>query len=271
MGNQRRAGIPSAAEKNGGQTLISSAKARHLFELALRFSRLSERGGADSWLRGREGVLAGLLGNLDGGDTVVSEDVSLVDEVFWPYRPVAARPPVDSRGTDLIVESVYSATLARLRRNGRVTVIFLPVPNGDALLREVRTVAVSASLPLLFVQDERVTTQGEKSNGMPAVPVDADDVVALYRVAHESVARARSGGGPTEIACVRWRPPEDRRSTQATGEVAIRRLERWLLGCGLPVPAWREEIAERLEAISALNGDYDINAQPFARVDIQPN
>lgn len=274
MGNRTRARIPSAAKNEGEHALISSAKARQLYELALRFSMLSERAGAGSWLRGREGVLAGLMGNLDDGDTVVAEDVSLVNEVLWAYRPVAGRPPVGVRGADPMVESVYSATLARLHKNGRVTVIVLPIPNGDTLLREVRTVAISASLPLLFVQDERVKAEVGKGNGMPAVPVDADDVVALYRVAHESIARARSGGGPTEIACVQWRTPWNRHSTQAGGEVAIKRLEQWLLGCGLPVAVWREEIAERLEAIRTTNGEDGlggIDAQPFARADIQFN
>jgi TPP-dependent pyruvate/acetoin dehydrogenase alpha subunit len=43
--------------------------------------------------------------------------------------------------------------------------------------------------------------------GMPGVRVDAQDVLEVYRVAHEAVERARSGGGPTLIESVslRWR------------------------------------------------------------------
>jgi TPP-dependent pyruvate/acetoin dehydrogenase alpha subunit len=42
---------------------------------------------------------------------------------------------------------------------------------------------------------------------MPGVRVDAQDVLDVYRVAHEAVERARSGGGPTLIESVslRWR------------------------------------------------------------------
>jgi pyruvate dehydrogenase E1 component alpha subunit len=42
---------------------------------------------------------------------------------------------------------------------------------------------------------------------MPGVRVDAQDVLEVYRVAHEAVERARSGGGPTLIESVslRWR------------------------------------------------------------------
>ena len=43
--------------------------------------------------------------------------------------------------------------------------------------------------------------------GMPGVRVDAQDVLDVYRVAHDAVERARSGGGPTLIESVslRWR------------------------------------------------------------------
>jgi 2-oxoisovalerate dehydrogenase E1 component alpha subunit len=41
--------------------------------------------------------------------------------------------------------------------------------------------------------------------GMPGVVVDGGDVLSVYRLASEAVARAREGGGPTllELACVR--------------------------------------------------------------------
>jgi TPP-dependent pyruvate/acetoin dehydrogenase alpha subunit len=43
--------------------------------------------------------------------------------------------------------------------------------------------------------------------GIPGIRVDAQDVLDVYRVAHEAVERARSGGGPTLIESVslRWR------------------------------------------------------------------
>jgi len=43
--------------------------------------------------------------------------------------------------------------------------------------------------------------------GMPGIRVDAQDVLEVYRTAHEAVERAREGGGPTLIESVslRWR------------------------------------------------------------------
>ncbi len=41
--------------------------------------------------------------------------------------------------------------------------------------------------------------------GFPGVRVDGNDILAVYRVTHEAVARARSGGGPTLIEAVTYR------------------------------------------------------------------
>src|SRR5207302_1402230 len=41
--------------------------------------------------------------------------------------------------------------------------------------------------------------------GVPGIPVDAGDAVALYRVAQESLGRTRGGDGPVLIECVAYR------------------------------------------------------------------
>jgi acetoin:2,6-dichlorophenolindophenol oxidoreductase subunit alpha len=41
--------------------------------------------------------------------------------------------------------------------------------------------------------------------GLPGIPVDASDAVALYRVAQESLGRTRMGGGPVLIECVAYK------------------------------------------------------------------
>jgi hypothetical protein len=66
--------------------------------------------------------------------------------------------------------------------------------------------------------------------------VDAHDVIAMYRVAHESIARAREGGGPTRIVCLE--------APLAAGHTAdaVADLEGWLIARGLPAHEWRQEI-----------------------------
>ncbi len=65
--------------------------------------------------------------------------------------------------------------------------------------------AYSTPNPLEF----RVPTIAERAAayGIPGARIDAQDVLDVYRVAHEAVERARDGGGPTLIESVslRWR------------------------------------------------------------------
>ncbi len=80
--------------------------------------------------------------------------------------------------------------------------------------RKMLEVAGSLELPVIFVILPVVT--GEKTDGMtnlsartaqwgvPGIPVDAGDAVALYRVAQESLGRTRGGDGPVLIECLAY-------------------------------------------------------------------
>ena len=62
---------------------------------------------------------------------------------------------------------------------------------------------------MLLPTDKEKTqgTIGERAQGwgVPGMPVDAADAVALYRVMQECVLRARGGDGPSLVECVTWR------------------------------------------------------------------
>jgi pyruvate dehydrogenase E1 component alpha subunit len=63
--------------------------------------------------------------------------------------------------------------------------------------------AESVSLKLQTkVQDIALKAQ---AYGFPGITVDGNDVVAVYRVASEAIARARKGSGPTLIECKTYR------------------------------------------------------------------
>ncbi|MCI4060869.1 thiamine pyrophosphate-dependent enzyme, partial [Bacillus cereus] len=40
---------------------------------------------------------------------------------------------------------------------------------------------------------------------MPGVPVDGQDILAVYQAAEEAIERARNGGGPSLIECMTYR------------------------------------------------------------------
>jgi TPP-dependent pyruvate/acetoin dehydrogenase alpha subunit len=72
---------------------------------------------------------------------------------------------------------------------------------------------------------------------VPGIPVDADDAVALYRVAQESIGRARIGGGAALMECVPFVLDglAGRRNAAPDG---IAGLENYLLQRGVATRVW---------------------------------
>lgn len=219
MGNEASSRVASGKH---GHTLISDAKFRRLYGLALEHAQQHEDMAA---------AMAGIAADLRGDDVVVTEE----REGNFGERVIAA---------------IGNAACDRLRKNGRLTVIVCANAGTDAIVREAHQLADDAKLPVIFVEDWRQAGNGEaKKKGsaplpqrigaMPAIPVDAGDVIAIYRVAHESMARAREGSGPTRVLCVRWA------ATDNNGD-AVGHLEQWLEARGLPAQTWRREILAEL-------------------------
>jgi TPP-dependent pyruvate/acetoin dehydrogenase alpha subunit len=82
--------------------------------------------------------------------------------------------------------------------------------------RKTLSSAAKLALPIIFVALPRpgAVRKSAESNelcdvarltGVPGIPVDACDSVALYRVTQESLGRTRGGDGPVLIESVRWR------------------------------------------------------------------
>src|SRR6185437_10152703 len=71
---------------------------------------------------------------------------------------------------------------------------------------------------------------------VPAMPVDAADPVALYRVAQESIGHARIGGGPALIECVSF--PTRSFGRRPLENPAIAHLEEYILSRGIATRPW---------------------------------
>ena len=260
MAIQSRTRVPSAAA-NGrhGHTLISDTKFRQLYALALKLRLLAQGGNghgeAARALAGREAALAGVAADLRASDRVLVRETPLLAEalgVVWP----AALTPTESGGyTQRLIEAVSGAAADQMQHNHRVTVIFCDEFVDRKVFVEARRIANAARLPVLFVEDRREGKEAppeprEDKPPLPgsrdeeiAIPVDAQDVVAIYRVAHESIARAREGTGSTRIECVSWKPAVSRRKPlQAESTDAVEHLESWLEARGLPAQNWRRQI-----------------------------
>lgn len=76
---------------------------------------------------------------------------------------------------------------------------------------------------------------------VPGIPVDADDPIALYRVAAESFGRARAGGGPCLIEAVRLPGKAD----------ALALLRRQMIARQAATERWAAERERRAAAFAA--------------------
>ncbi len=112
---------------------------------------------------------------------------------------------------------------------------------------EAAAFAAQWRLPLLFLS-RHASVRPEKAGETPAhlrpappypaIPVDADDPLAIYRVAHECAVRARvPDGGPSHIEAVPFRM----RGQAGEGD-ALERLEAALRRRGAFTAGWRRRV-----------------------------
>lgn len=131
--------------------------------------------------------------------------------------------------------------------------------------RDTLAFAGRHDLPILFVhqrgagpeqEDDSDLKRGEESGhktqawGVPAITVDGNDAVAVYRVASESIARARLGRGPTLIECGVYdlRRSEDnhrQNSRRQRGDDPIPAMENYLARKGLFNEKLKRQMAAR--------------------------
>jgi acetoin:2,6-dichlorophenolindophenol oxidoreductase subunit alpha len=139
---------------------------------------------------------------------------------------------------------------------GRANVVVAYVRHGEVARGEWRQVLGLASkleLPVIFVV--LPAGKGEKRNdaadlsaktarwGVPGIPVDVADAVALYRVAQESMGRTRGGDGPVLIECIQCRVEGKGAGTSAD---PVEEMAKFLLGRKVCTKAWLESAGERL-------------------------
>lgn len=257
MAIEAKTAVPSAAA-NGkhGQTLISDAKFRQLYEVALCLKLLvGKANGSGRNLSQRGAALASLTADMEASDTLVAALDPSVAAWLRTTLPCTINAAKTSSPDHQIVDAVTAAAVDRLRGNGRVAVLF--ASEETRMLREAHGMAAAAKLPILFVESEsarnpsaeRQSDSGVADNSsMPVIPVDSQDVIALYRVAHESMSRARLGSGPTRIVCVQMTPATGEPQKQSPRRTdAVSHLEQWLEARGLPAHEWRQEIVAGFE------------------------
>ncbi len=216
-----------------------------MYEGMRELRALGPRAGGRS-LRGEEACRVSSLLSLAAGDLVsdmpgslvaVQAKVSRRTAVMQRMAPgVLLLPQADDAGgadsgLERLMLAVGAAGALRVQGAGRLVLLYANANDvAAARWRQVLGVAGRGELPIVFVLLPRAEGRGQgmlsdraQGWGVPGMPVDAADGVALYRVIQESVLRARGGDGPALIECVRWQP-KGVAVTEADGIAAMRRL-----------------------------------------------
>lgn len=105
--------------------------------------------------------------------------------------------------------------LKRQERRGMVTAYAYKGDMRPAAWRSILKIAAQFELPILFIALQRNPSKEKNAEiakicavaraaGLPGIPVDACDAIALYRVTQESLGRLRGGDGPVLIEIVHW-------------------------------------------------------------------
>jgi acetoin:2,6-dichlorophenolindophenol oxidoreductase subunit alpha len=123
-------------------------------------------------------------------------------------------PWIENVGDRLRMAMGAALSFKTLKRTNIVTAYVREGKMSKGAWRQVLAIASKLELPIIFV----VLPQGSgrkkkrkgagglstlaRSSGVPGIPVDSSDAVALYRVAQESLGRMRGGDGPVLVECV---------------------------------------------------------------------
>jgi TPP-dependent pyruvate/acetoin dehydrogenase alpha subunit len=263
------------------QMYVAMAEARvldeHVAGLKKRLKGLKGRRRLDS-IRGQEACRVSTAIDLGPGDLVSDSQAGVVMDLFagakissllkrvaelqsgkeikgakvdWGSGRLL--PWIDDAGERLRMAMGAALSFKTL---GRANVVVAYVRHGEVgkgVWQKVLDLAGRLELPMIFVVLPAV--KGGRRNGVanlsaktarwgvPGIPVDAGDAVALYRVAQESLGRTRGGDGPVLIECVAYRMEGSAGS--ASGDPLVQ-MKEFLLGRKVCSKAWLERAGEGL-------------------------
>lgn len=212
-------------------SIISSDKLLKLYTLMLQCRILESKARSldriSSW-KGKEAVAAAIAICLQPEDAMVAFSGTAIASFLkgTPLRSVLSQHAVSkTRKTPPGAQAECALATGIACSRNSVTVAFLSGrPEQFASGREALQFAGEHKLPILYVYSgPSVDAMQAYAYGFPVIPVDGNDAVAVYRVAHECIVRARQGGGPSVLACTAASVMDD----------PIRKMEQYLLTKGI--------------------------------------
>jgi TPP-dependent pyruvate/acetoin dehydrogenase alpha subunit len=242
---------PSAAAAATPAPLISNQQLTRLYVMLLRTRLLRERNRTKNLaasLVAREAIVTGTVTHLREGDTVMplpGDRLAALGRGHHLRRIMSSAPLPGILPSAPMAEVRFAiaAGYAMARRGTDEITLAFGGPGITSLepLRPALSYAGQHKLGVVFVVETAAEADLSSARrteplGLYGIPVDGNDVIALYRVAQESIQRARRGSGPTLIDCKPW--PLAAKQDGSTDP--IRRLEQALERRGLAASALKK-------------------------------
>jgi TPP-dependent pyruvate/acetoin dehydrogenase alpha subunit len=252
--------------KAAGGSLISDAKLKELYASMLRSRLLTEHARglrkrrAVAFYRaavGQEAITTGCVIDLRDEDAIVDtvnpepSPASLVKGVA--LRDLVAQLGVRSSQNPRAGRQLKVATAAgeaNKEQNTNVVVVFSGA-DSTAGLRGALRFAAELSLPMIFVVENnpwarrgsKIKNLKTETKGLTRITVDGNDVVAVYRVAYESLERVRQGGGPVLIEGKTYH--QNGRGPVRSERDPLDHMEQYLTAKGLFTQRWKDQLVKK--------------------------
>jgi pyruvate dehydrogenase E1 component alpha subunit len=244
----------SAALPHNGFSLISNQKLLALYTSMLR-CRLIEQHSRQllkhnqpssfyASTLGREASAVGVAIDLRTSDRIAR--IAPAHLGLWHHSALTSiRPTVPI--IDQIDQALRFARRSQQKKSSALVVAFSmePFTSSDEWQHALQS-ASDQKLPILFVAPAPKPTRAnsrttpakpQPTHTFPTFHVDGKDVVAVYRVASESIFHARKGHGATLIQCA-----------QTPGSDPLRTMENYLRAKSLYTPALKRNLTATLRA-----------------------
>jgi TPP-dependent pyruvate/acetoin dehydrogenase alpha subunit len=242
---------PSAAAAATSHPLISNERLQHLYVTLLRTRLLRQRyrlAGNAAPLVARESIVTGTVTHLESDDAMMpaaGDRLAALARGHALRRIIAAAPLPGILTSAPTAEARFAIATgyAMAHQGTKHIVLAFSGPGVTSLDTLGPTLAYAAQhkLGIVFVIETAADAELSSARhtdplGLYGIPVDGNDVVAIYRVAQEAIHRARRGVGPTLIDCKPWPL-----TTKLDGPAdPVRRLEQALERRGLSTGKLKE-------------------------------
>jgi pyruvate dehydrogenase E1 component alpha subunit len=229
-----RTAVGVAADSQAEFSIIPREKLQALYDSLLKNAAVRD-GKSAGGKRGKDWAAVEAAGPAVCLD-LKGDDLVLLGEASEKLRAAAGLGKTkDRRGAEERLPPLIGKTLAyKMQKTGRVGVAFWREADEQPCL-DAMEIARAHGLPIVFVSPPLSEASAKQlasfatgpGTELPTITVDGNDPVAVYRVAHESIERARRGRGATLIECGQFRTPGVKRVD------AVNTMKRYMKAKGL--------------------------------------